>query len=284
MKIAISLLAWLRDFYGKHKPKNHHPWLRKTYYFLFALFRTRKVRINNFIIYTDPGDTVNLLQNREYEEGETNLFKKIIKPGWNVIDCGAHIGYHTLEFSRLVGKTGKVYAFEPAPITFYFLKKNIEVNRLSENVSCFNVAVSDKSGKSELVIADENGVPIGAAGYHLGSKGKKRITVDVAALDDVIYKLGQKINFIKIDVEGYEIKTLNGMNKILIDYNPILFIEYHPKMQSLACEKPENLLNYLLDKGYKLYDAKLKKETNKIELMKIYTEELNNHTNLLCTK
>ena len=239
--------------------------------------------MNGFLIYTDPMDTINLLENGAHEKEETEIFRKIIAPGWTVIDCGAHIGYHTLEFARLVGKSGTVYAFEPAPTSFKFLEKNVKVNGFADYVHLFRAAVSDKKSKLELEIEDEKGIPIGAAGYRLGTRGKKRITVDVIALDDVIYKPEEKVNFVKLDVEGYEIKALCGMRKILQD-NPVLFIEYHPKMLSLANEKPEDLIDFLLTGGYKLYDAKLKKETTKENLLGTYTQRVGNHTNLLCTK
>ena len=59
-----------------------------------------------------------------YEKETTELFKKIIKPGMTVIDIGAHIGYFTRLFSKLVGEKGKVFAFEADPINFSFLKRN----------------------------------------------------------------------------------------------------------------------------------------------------------------
>lgn len=69
-----------------------------------------------------------------YEPRETNLFKKIVRHGMTVIDLGANIGYYTLIASKLVGESGKVYAFEPEPDNFNILVKNININNLKNVV------------------------------------------------------------------------------------------------------------------------------------------------------
>jgi len=65
-------------------------------------------------------DALNLSVNGVYEKFLTEVVKKEIKEGGVVLDIGSHIGYFTLIFARLVGKTGKVFAFEPAPSSFFF--------------------------------------------------------------------------------------------------------------------------------------------------------------------
>ena len=81
-----------------------------------------------------------------YEPFITAFVKDMIKEGDIVIDIGAHIGYYTLLFSKLVGKTGKVFAFEAHPDNFTLLKQNVETNGYT-NVVVENKAVSNYNGK-----------------------------------------------------------------------------------------------------------------------------------------
>src|SRR3989344_9219581 len=84
--------------------------------------------IDGHTVYVDPVDSLRLTTRGYYEPYLTRVFDQHIKKGDTVLDIGANIGYHTLHFARLVGETGKVYAFEPHPSNFALLKKNIEAN------------------------------------------------------------------------------------------------------------------------------------------------------------
>ena len=77
------------------------------------------------------------------------LMKNKVKPAMNVIDIGANIGLFTLILAKLVGKSGHVYSFEPDPQLFQILNENVKLNQL-ENVSTFQLAVSNKIGKAKF--------------------------------------------------------------------------------------------------------------------------------------
>ena len=102
----------------------------------------------------NPNDTfigASLENYGEWCEYEIDLLKKYIKPGDTVIDVGANIGTHTIAFARMVGKTGKVFAFEPQPRLDKILGANIHLNRLD------NVFWSDKalgSSVADITIPD----------------------------------------------------------------------------------------------------------------------------------
>ncbi len=91
----------------------------------------------------------------KYEPYETQLILRQTKIGDTVVDVGANIGYYTLLLANKVGKTGKVYAFEPDKINFEILAKNVKENNL-ENVVMINAAVGKKEGKLKLHRSEEN--------------------------------------------------------------------------------------------------------------------------------
>jgi FkbM family methyltransferase len=93
---------------------------------------------------------------------ETKFLKKIIKKGDTVIDVGANIGYYTLLFSKLVGKEGKIYAYEPLPENFKLLKKNIFINKY-KNIVLINRALSNKEKNAKLYIDQDD---LGACSLH----------------------------------------------------------------------------------------------------------------------
>jgi len=145
-----------------------------------------------------------------YEPVETELVKQHIKELDTVVDVGANIGYYTLLMAKL---KAIVHSFEPEPNNFALLKKNVELNHLT-NVILYNKAVSNTNGKAKLILADH-----GTGQHKLGNSkfGSKIIDVEVTNI-----KL-EHIDFAKIDVEGAELLVLKGMktlpNKMIIEFN-----------------------------------------------------------------
>src|SRR5215469_1379591 len=90
------------------------------------------------------------------------LVSKTVKSGFNVVDVGAHIGYYSLLFSRLVGPTGHVIAFEPVPKNFEFLSENLELNTCT-NVEPINRAVLDRSVQIRIEMPENDPLPVGVS-------------------------------------------------------------------------------------------------------------------------
>ena len=138
---------------------------------------------------------------------EIEFCKKELKKGDTVIDAGANIGYFTLFFSKLVGEKGKVIAFEPDPINFDILKKNIELNKIT-NVELVKKGISNKNESMKLYKSKVSG------GHSLVKNewGKEYTEIQTVTLDD--YFKDQKIDLIKIDVEGFESEAIEGSKKL----------------------------------------------------------------------
>jgi len=158
---------------------------------------------------------------RKQDKQEIALMQQHIREGDVVLDIGANIGFYTQILSELVGETGKVYAFEPDKTNYTYLLRN--AGHL-KNVEFFNKAVSEKSGKITLYHSDLLNVDhktYATANYTSSTE------IDCIAVDDIIPDL--KVNFIKIDIQGYEYFAFKGMSKILLNNHYLkILTEFYP--------------------------------------------------------
>jgi len=192
--------------------------------------------------------------NKIHEEITTELFKNVLKEGDVFIDLGANIGYFSLLASRLVGKKGKVFSFEPEPTNFSCLKKNLEINNYRQARS-FLKAVSDKNGKIKLFVCDyDTGHHTinqyeGIKSYSRGrSTVEKEIEIDAVTLDSFLGDKTDRVDVIKMDVEGAEMLALIGMDKVLRDNMDIkMFIEFFPLLIKEMGSSPEEFIRRLLE-------------------------------------
>ncbi len=200
---------------------------------------------------------------------ELKVLKKIIKKGDTVIDVGANIGFYTLFFCSLVGKTGKVIAFEPESKNFDILKKNIEMNNL-DNVTLHQKAVGSKNSKVKMKISDSIG------SHQISNSGD--IEVDCIKLDNYVINA----NFVKIDAEGYEVEILKGMSKIL-HQNITLMMEFNINLIKNHSD-PIEFFNILSQMNFKFQDMRNKFcETNGSKILMEYKNK-SHITDIMCTK
>jgi FkbM family methyltransferase len=161
----------------------------------------------------------------DYEPHVMSLISTILQQGDICIDVGANIGVHTILMARLA-ESGRVIAFEPASRNVQLLRRNLEANDV-RNVSVVEAAVYDAS--EPLVLHTDSGHP---AGSHLGSRGnsgESSETVDGVRLDDWLSPAGlARIDFMKIDVEGAELRALSGALDTISRHKPDLVIECNP--------------------------------------------------------
>ena len=217
-------------------------------------------------MFLDPGDSLDLSINGVYGELDTKIIREEIHEGDIVIDVGANIGYYTLIFAQLVGSSGKVFAFEPEPKNFEILKKNIEINNY-QNIVAEQKIVSDKSGIVKLFIAEH-----GIVGHRINQEksSQKFIEVESIILDNYIKKLNldNKINFIKIDVEGSEPKVLEGTKEIIQKSNQLkIFTEFNREVVKEYGIEPKEMIDLFYRNGFKIYLPNYKE--NKINLTNV---------------
>lgn len=186
------------------------------------------------------GSGVNTYWLGTYEKDQQIDFAKKIKSGDVVYDIGANVGFYSLIASKMAGKNGKVYAFEPAPRNLIHLKKHLELNKC-ENSIAVSGAVSDKK---DLVYFNDG--DHAATGFL--SKNNGNILVPTFDLDELVEnKIIMAPNLMKIDVEGAEFDVLNGAKNILEKYHPTIFLSTHNDKVHKECINLLRSLNYKLE-------------------------------------
>jgi len=182
----------------------------------------------------------------------TRIIKKYVKPGMIIFDLGAHTGAHTLRLAKLVGKNGKVIAVDPESRVLSRLKYNLRLNDIN-NVIIENIAFSDCSQEG------------------------KEITLDEYVNNNTI----EKIDFIKIDTEGYEYKIIKGGMNSIKKFKPVMVLEFSKTNIEEQGDTLDDLVTALSSLGYSFFSEKsLKEYSSKEKLLNSMMPRTTN--NVLC--
>lgn len=184
----------------------------------------RQISINGKI-YTMLGDQNYLGAFGEHFEPHTIKIVKIFcNENSQVIDIGANIGLTAIALGDICYR-GKVAAIEPIPVTFDYLKKNIQNSRLN-NISIHNFALGNR--EDSILMRGCNDFLAGAfiANQYQANKEHFKVTVPLYTLDKIFNSLLlDRVDFIKLDIEGYELFFLEGAQEVLKNFNPIVYLE-----------------------------------------------------------
>ncbi|NVM04160.1 MAG: FkbM family methyltransferase [Candidatus Helarchaeota archaeon] len=186
-----------------------------------------------------------------FEIETTNAIKKILKPGMIALDIGANIGCHTLPMAKIVGSKGKVIAFEPMKWPFKKLKRNIELNNFN-NIIIENIALSDKREVKEILF--RSSWTLDNTKIEEANEPHK---VQLETLDEYIKKHDiERVDFIKLDVDGYEYKILRGASGTLKKFKPTIIMELGIITLENFGDNIEDLITFLSNLGYYFYSEK----------------------------
>ena len=190
----------------------------------------------------------NSIQNQGVWEPHLHYFySKFIKPDFTVVDGGANIGFHSVQFAKLANE-GKTYCFEPQPLIFNVLSTNILFNGLTDIVEQCKLGLGDKKDNLKMSplekqVFNPNCINWGGRGLTDSEEGEEE--VQTITLDSLNLP---KLDFIKLDVQGFEYKAFIGGEETIKSNNPIIFLENYP-----TSEEDQKTLGLLEDWGYITY-------------------------------
>jgi FkbM family methyltransferase len=161
-------------------------------------------------------------------------FRAQISPGMTVYDCGANIGYFSVMLARLVGSSGRVYAFEPSPESFRCLQRAPGLNHLEQLIPVqrgvwdrAEVLRFSRGASGDSLVSDHIQGVFGA-GDGTGASRAALVEIESVSLDGFVYEKGHPApDFIKLDVEGAESRALAGARRLLAERRPGLLVEIH---------------------------------------------------------
>src|ERR1035437_5563169 len=186
---------------------------------------------------------------RKQDAQELKLISSIVKPGFNILDIGANIGFYTKVFSELTGPKGSVHAFEPDITNFKYLQGNLGKNK---NVTLVNKAVSDKTEPlkiylSKMLNVDHRTYPV--------DDYSDIMEIDATTIDDYLTLNNiTRIDFIKMDIQGFEMSALKGMEKTLNNNPGVKIIsELWPYGLSKAGSSAPEIHNFANSLGFGIY-------------------------------
>jgi FkbM family methyltransferase len=249
------MMLRMLEFYGarlKHPGKwRVHSWIRNT--FNVHVDEDRVVCRNGLWWKLNPSNYVesDLFWLGGKDTWEVYHIRRLVKEGSVIFDVGANFGYYSCSLAHGLRRNCKVYAFEPFPRNYERLKENLRLNHLEGCVRPFPLGLSNVSGQVAMAASSGN---TGAAHILPGAGVITLSTVDQICDEEQIAKL----DFMKVDVEGFEVFVLKGGDKIIRRDKPAMLVEMNPPTLKRAGVSCEELADALEQYDYRLFIAQRK--------------------------
>lgn len=206
-----------------------------------------------------------ILKNNIWEKESVEIIQRLVKKGDTVLDVGANFGYFSLMCAKLVGENGHVISSEP---TAYFrtkFKKNLKQNN-SKNIELLSFGFSDKVCELDIQI------DASTASMHMPENDPyiKKETIKLNTLDDFVKDRSiNRLDFIKVDIDGHEPLFLKGAEQTIKKFKPDILLEINPLNYYLAGFTIWDFYEQIKGYGYNIYHEKdLEEISNKIEFLK----------------
>jgi FkbM family methyltransferase len=187
--------------------------------------------------------TRTILADGQYEWAETAIVGQVLRAGATAIDVGANIGYYTALLQRLAGSSGRVHSFEANPFTAALLSiarqengwDNVRINNLAVGAAPATMRV--KAMDLEGTTADDN---LNLGGWMLRESESGEWSIDIISLDQYATDNRlEKVHFLKVDVEGFELKVMQGGDTVIRKFRPYIVMEMRAEddADQLRCEQ-----------------------------------------------
>jgi len=173
--------------------------------------------------------------------------RRFVRPGSVIFDVGANFGYYALMLAAGLRGECEVHAFEPSPATYRRLVRHVALNRM-DCVRPHRLALSDAPGTASMHPRNGN-----SGASYLEAGGQE---VTVSTLDAFVETNGiERLDFLKLDVEGLEERVLRGGERVLGELRPTILLEIQPTTLRRAGSSAQQLVDHLGSRGYVLRRA-----------------------------
>ena len=269
----MHLLKKIKDKLYKIKNKSVIGFYKRAY---TGKILPKKGKINDLHIFAFANNGLGrqILGLKKYEDLSTNFIKKHAKKDWVSLDIGANIGYFSLLLAKL-SPNGEVHSFEPGKLDYSLLNINSAINNFG-NIHLNNFALSNENGSSKFIITEDSGFSSFKDTARV--KIKETTTVKTMKLDDYVSEKNiDKIDFIKMDIEGAEKMVLEGAENTLKTIKPkIILLEVCKENLLPFNEDGNSVLNYIKQFDYHFFTI------SKNNLIPFSEENFGKSTDICC--
>jgi FkbM family methyltransferase len=208
-----------------------------------------------------------LVNTGAYEPEESAALLRAAAGAHVIFDVGANIGFYSLSWAAGLAPGGTIHAFEPVPVTFDRLRRNVELNDLGDKVLALNFALGSEKSTVTIYLPAFSGSSASSLKDLHPEEESVQVEAAVETLDEYFSASGlDRLDFMKIDVEGAELLVLRGGRKTLMQHKPLLFMELLRKWAKPFGYHPNDVIALLGEDGYRCYSHKAGKLTRFIEM------------------
>jgi FkbM family methyltransferase len=184
----------------------------------------------------------------DYEPQETAAFRRLLRPGFHVVDVGANVGWFTFLAALCIGQEGRVTAFEPRIPTVDYLRRSVCLNQLEDRITVLQNAIGNRSSTVSLTWTPASRNP-GSTRLGEPEENDEGQLAEMRELDALLG--GARVDCIKMDIEGAEGLALAGASTVLRVNRPFLLCEINPAaLRVVSCMSVEEFLRVVRAQGY----------------------------------
>lgn len=182
-----------------------------------------------------------------WQPEEAAFIRSLIRPGMNVVDIGAMIGYFSVFFAQAVGPTGRVLSLEPEPRNFALLCANLRSFQQT-NAEPIRAAAARSAGMIAMSLSADN---FGNHRAFSAQSASDIIEVEGVHVDDLL-RPEARIDLVKIDAQGMDHVAVQGLERTIRRHRPVVLVEFAPSHIEEFGDRPSDVLAYYRSLGYSL--------------------------------
>lgn len=226
---------------------------------LYPFNSTRNVKRNNINYSLDMSCLMQWYVYWDFKARDRQKLYSMVEKGDTIFDVGTNIGETLLNFAQLTGEKGFVYGFEPDDENYRNVQKNISLNHF-KNVHVFNKPVSDKKETVKLYCVEPHNRGMNRILEPGNESGGHFITLETTTIDTIIRENNiERLDLVKIDIEGYEMHALRGAVETIRRFKPKLFIEVGYTRLLDHKTSPNELMILLEENDYEIFHSETDK-------------------------